>query len=83
MLNFCGNFQLKPQLNLGMIIHKFVGGYSMKDSYSDFMFCASCDLRYFWKYNLIINVSPVYTFVPVKDGTINCFGVKFGASYRF
>ncbi len=55
----------------------------MKDSYSDFMFCASCDLRYFWKYNLIFNVSPVFTFVPVKDGVINYLGVKLGASYRF
>lgn len=83
LFNFCGNFQLKPQLNLGMIIHKFVGGYSMKDSYSDFMFCASCDFRYFWKYNLIFNVSPVFTFVPVKDGVINYLGVKLGVSYRF
>ena len=66
-----------------MINHKFVGGYGMKNNYSDFMISASCDLRYLWKYNLIFNVSPVYTFVPVKDGTINYFGVKFGASYRF
>jgi hypothetical protein len=66
-----------------MINHKFVGGYEMKNNYSDFMISASCDLRYLWKYNLIFNVSPVYTFVPVKDGSINYFGVRFGASYRF
>jgi hypothetical protein len=83
LINLTKNFQLKPQLNLGMINHKFVGGYEMKNNYSDFMISASCDLRYLWKYNLIFNVSPVYTFVPVKDGTINYFGVKFGASYRF
>jgi hypothetical protein len=77
------HFQLKPQLNLGMINHKFVGGYEMKNNYSDFMISASCDLRYLWKYNLIFNVSPVYIFVPVKDGSINYFGVRFGASYRF
>ena len=83
LINLPKNFQIKPKLNLGMINHKFVGGYEMKNNYSDFMISASCDLRYLWKYNLIFNVSPVYTFVPVKDGTINCFGVKFGASYRF
>ena len=83
LINLPKSFQLKPQLNLGMINHKFVGGYEMKNNYSDFMISASCDLRYLWKYNLIFNVSPVYTFVPVKDGTINYFGVKFGASYRF
>ena len=83
LINLPKNFQLKPKLNLGMINHKFVGGYGMKNNYSDFMISASCDLRYLWKYNLIFNVSPVYTFVPVKDGTINYFGVKFGASYRF
>ena len=47
------------------------------------MIYASCDLRYIWKYNVIFNVSPVYTFVPVKDGVINYLGVKLGASYRF
>ena len=83
LINLPKNFQIKPKLNLGMINHKFVGGYEMKNNYSDFMISASCDLRYLWKYNLIFNVSPVYTFVPVKDGTINYFGVKFGASYRF
>lgn len=83
LINLPKNFQIKPKLNLGMINHKFVGGYGMKNNYSDFMISASCDLRYLWKYNLIFNVSPVYTFVPVKDGTINYFGVKFGASYRF
>ncbi len=83
LINLTKNFQIKPKLNLGMINHKFVGGYEMKNNYSDFMISASCDLRYLWKYNLIFNVSPVYTFVPVKDGTINYFGVKFGASYRF
>ena len=83
LINLTKNFQIKPKLNLGMINHKFVGGYGMKNNYSDFMISASCDLRYLWKYNLIFNVSPVYTFVPVKDGTINYFGVKFGASYRF
>ena len=83
LINLSKNFQIKPKLNLGMINHKFVGGYGMKNNYSDFMISASCDLRYLWKYNLIFNVSPVYTFVPVKDGTINYFGVKFGASYRF
>ena len=83
LINLPKNFQIKPKLNLGMINHKFVGGYGMKNNYSDFMISASCDLRYLWKYNLIFNVSPVYTFVPVKDGTINYFGVKVGASYRF
>ena len=83
LINLTKNFQIKPKLNLGMINHKFVGGYEMKNNYSDFMISASCDLRYLWKYNLIFNVSPVYTFVPVKDGTINYFGVKFGASYWF
>ena len=83
LINLPKNFQIKPKLNLGMINHKVVGGYAMKNNYSDFMISASCDLRYLWKYNLIFNVSPVYTFVPVKDGTINYFGVKFGASYRF
>lgn len=83
LINLPKNFQIKPKLNLGMINHKFVGGYEMKNNYSDFMISASCDLRYLWKYNLIFNVSPVYTFVPVKDGIINYFGVKFGASYRF
>ena len=83
LINLTKNFQIKPKLNLGMINHKFVGGYEMKNNYSDFMISASCDLRYLWKYNLIFNVSPVYTVVPVKDGTINYFGVKFGASYRF
>ena len=83
LINLPKNFQIKPKLNLGMINHKVVGGYEMKNNYSDFMISASCDLRYLWKYNLIFNVSPVYTFVPVKDGTINYFGVKFGASYRF
>ena len=47
------------------------------------MICSSFDVRYLWKYNVIFNVSPVYTFVPVKDGTLNYFGVKIGASYRF
>jgi len=83
LINLTKNFQIKPKLNLGMINHKVVGGYGMKNNYSDFMISASCDLRYLWKYNLIFNVSPVYTFVLVKDGTINYFGVKFGASYRF
>ena len=83
LFNFRGYFQLKPQLNLGMIIHKFEGGYLMKDSYSDFMIIAAFDARYFWKYNLIFNVSPVFTFVPVKDGLINYFGFKVGASYSF
>ena len=83
LINLPKNFQIKPKLNLGMINHKFVGGYGMKNNYSDFMISASCDLRYLWKYNLIFNVSPVYTFVPVKDGSINYFGVRFGASYRF
>ena len=83
LINLPKSFQLKPQLNLGIINHKFSGGYFMKDSYSDFMICASCDLRYIWKYNLIFNVSPVFTFVPVKDGVINYLGVKLGASYRF
>ena len=83
LINLPKSFQLKPQLNLGIINHKFSGGYSMKDSYSDFMIYASCDLRYIWKYNLIFNVSPVFTFVPVKDGVINYLGVKLGASYRF
>lgn len=83
LINLPKSFQLKPQLNLGIINHKFSGGYSMKDNYSDFMIYASCDLRYIWKYNLIFNVSPVFTFVPVKDGVINYLGVKLGASYRF
>lgn len=83
LINLPKSLQLKPQLNLGIINHKFSGGYSMKDSYSDFMIYASCDLRYIWKYNLIFNVSPVFTFVPVKDGVINYLGVKLGASYRF
>ena len=83
LINLPKHFQIKPKLNLGMINHKFVGGYEMKNNYSDFMISASCDLRYLWKYNLIFNVSPFYTFVPVKDGTINYFGVKFGSSYRF
>ncbi len=83
LINLLKNFQIKPKLNLGMINHKFVGGYGMKNNYSDFMINASCDLRYLWKYNLIFNVSPVYTFVPVKDGVINYLGVKLGASYRF
>ena len=83
LINLTKNFQIKPKLNLGMINHKFVGGYEMKNNYSDFMISASCDLRYFWKYNLIFNVSPVFTFVPVKDGVINYLGVKLGASYRF
>ena len=83
LINLPKSFQLKPQLNLGIINHKFSGGYSMKDSYSDFMIYTSCDLRYIWKYNLIFNVSPVFTFVPVKDGVINYLGVKLGASYRF
>ncbi len=83
LINLPKSFQLKPQLNLGIINHKFSGGYFMKDSYSDFMIYASCDLRYIWKYNLIFNVSPVFTFVPVKDGVINYLGVKLGASYRF
>jgi len=83
LFNFRGYFQLKPQLNLGMIIHKFEGGYLMKDSYSDFMIIAAFDARYFWKYNLIFNVSPVFIFVPVKDGLINYFGFKIGASYSF
>ena len=83
LINLPKSFQLKPQLNLGILNHKFVGGYEMKDNYSDFMIIAAFDARYFWKYNLIFNVSPVFTFVPVKDGLINCFGFKVGASYSF
>ena len=83
LINLPKSFQLKPQLNLGIINHKFSGGYSMKDSYSDFMICASFDVRYVFNFDLILNVSPVYTFVPVKDGVINYLGVKLGASYRF
>ena len=83
LINLSKHFQLRPQLNLGMITHKFVGGYETKNNYSDFMICSSFDVRYLWKYNVIFNVSPVYTFVPVKDGTLNYFGVKIGASYRF
>ena len=83
LINLPKSFQLKPQLNLGILNHKFVGGYEMKDNYSDFMIIAAFDARYFWKYNLIFNVSPVFTFVPVKDGVINYLGVKLGASYRF
>jgi hypothetical protein len=50
LINLPKNFQIKPKLNLGMINHKFVGGYEMKNNYSDFMISASCDLRYLWKY---------------------------------
>lgn len=83
LFNLPKNFQLKPQLNLGIITHNFEGGYRMKDSYSDFMIIFSCDIKYLWKYNIVFNLSPVYTFVPVKDGIINYFGFKLGASYRF
>ena len=83
LINLPQNFQLKPQLNLGIINHNFERRFLMKNSYSDFMICSSFDVRYLWKYNVIFNVSPVYTFVPVKDGTLNYFGVKIGASYRF
>ena len=83
LINLPQNFQLKPQLNLGMINHNFERSFLMENSYSDFMICSSFDVRYLWKYNVIFNVSPVYTFVPVKDGTLNYFGVKIGASYRF
>ena len=83
LINLPKNFQIKPKLNLGMINHKFVGGYGMKNNYSDFMISASCDLLYLWKYNLNLNISPVFTFVPVKDGVINYLGMKLGVNYRF
>ncbi len=83
LINLPKNFQIKPKLNLGMINHKVVGGYGMKNNYSDFMISASCDLLYLWKYNLNLNISPVFTFVPVKDGVINYLGMKLGVNYRF
>ena len=83
LINLPQNFQLKPQLNLGMINHNFERSFLMKNSYSDFMICSSFDVRYVFNFDLILNVSPVYTLVPVKDGTLNYFGVKIGASYRF
>ena len=83
LINLPQNFQLKPQLNLGMINHNFERSFLMKNSYSDFLIYVSFDVRYVFNFDLILNVSPVYSFVPVKDGTLNYFGVKIGASYRF